>query len=546
MRAFILFTLLVVTGITQAQITIIENANGYSYNLEGELVQFTSLAIEEGKVLAISQSSLADQYPNAERKDAKGKTLLPGLIDAHGHLLGLGKNLQQVNLRDATSAKQAARQTRDYAQKQQLSGWVLGRGWNQENWHGKAFPNKVQLDEYFKDQPVWLRRVDGHAAWANSKALAIAGIDSATLAPEGGKIIKDSQGEPTGILVDNAMALVEKHIPATDEKALNQQLDLAGKHLLSLGITSMHDAGIDHDTYHLYLERAKEKALPVRVYAMLAATDPVFTTMLERGPIQADKLSIRSVKVYGDGALGSRGAALLLDYLDDAGNTGLLLTPESQLKPLFDQVIGAGFQLNYHAIGDKANRLALDQFADTFERIGGKTLRHRIEHAQIISPADIPRFAKLDVIASMQPVHATSDMHMAEDRLGQSRLKGAYAWQSLLDAKAILAFGSDFPVELANPFHGLHAAVTRQDRNNQPTTGWRAQESLSIEEAFKAFTYNAAYAAHHEKELGHLMPGAWADFILLDRDIFAIPGQDIWRTQVLETWLAGEKRYQAE
>lgn len=310
----------------------------------------------------------------------------------------------------------------------------------------------------------------------------------------------------------------------------------------------MHDAGIGQNVYNFYIETAQQKKLGMRIYAMLSAADPQIEAMLKAGYIsgQNDFLSIRSVKGYGDGALGSRGAALLQPYSDEPDNRGLLVTQQSQLKPLFDLVISNKFQLNFHAIGDRANRLVLDQFADTFERIGGKDLRHRIEHAQVVALSDIPRFKQLNIIPAMQPTHATSDMNMAEARIGKDRLRGAYAWKRFIEQGTPIALGSDFPVELANPFFGLHAAVTRQDRQNKPAEGWIPSQSLTLLQAFKGFTIDAAYAAHQEDMLGGLTEGKWADFILIDQNIFEIQPQQIWRTKVEETWIAGERVYQAK
>lgn len=307
----------------------------------------------------------------------------------------------------------------------------------------------------------------------------------------------------------------------------------------------MHDAGVNREVYDFYLKEAVEGDLPVRIYAMISATDPDLKTLLANGPIRdkEDFLSIRSVKAYGDGALGSRGAALLSPYSDAPHQHGLLLTQPQDMAPLFTTVIGAGFQLNYHAIGDKANHVALNEYEATFEKIGGNALRHRIEHAQVIAPEDLARFAELDVLPSMQPTHATSDKNMAEDRIGKDRMKGAYAWQTLLESGIPLPLGSDFPVELANPFYGLHAAVTRQDRNNQPVKGWYAHEALTLDQAFRGFTLDAAYAGHMEDTLGTLTPGKWADFILVDQDIFNIDEKDIWKTQVQATYIAGKNVY---
>ncbi|WP_218312998.1 amidohydrolase [Alteromonas antoniana] len=526
-----------------ASTTLVENVKGYTLNSSGELVSFNALLIEDGKVV-----SLDAETPQADTViDGKGKTLIPGLIDAHGHLLGLGANLLEVDVRESGSAKEAAEAVAAYAFANPQQIWITGRGWNQELWPDRAFPTAAMLDKQISDRPVWLTRVDGHAGWANSEALALAGITPETPDPEGGQIIRDADGNATGVLIDNAMAMVEQHMPTASVAQYDAQLEAAGEQLLSLGVTSMHDAGISRDVYDFYLKRAVEGTLPVRVYAMIAATDPELNTMLENGLIDSadDFLEIKSVKAYGDGALGSRGAALLKPYSDAPHQHGLMLTQPDDFDALFTHIISNGFQLNFHAIGDRANHLALNQFEKTFNTTGGKALRNRIEHAQVVAVEDLPRFAELEVLPSMQPTHATSDMNMAEDRIGQKRMKGAYAWQTLLNSGIALPLGSDFPVELANPFYGIHAAVTRQDRNNQPVEGWYAHEAMTLKQAFRGFTLDAAYAAHMEQTLGTLEPGKWADFLLIDRDLFNIPEEDLWKVQVLETYLAGEKVYDA-
>jgi predicted amidohydrolase YtcJ len=534
-----------VSSLVLAAPSHIGNVKGYTLNNAGELIRFSNMVFDAGKIVAIGTEELSRKYPNASFIDGQNKVLLPGLIDAHGHVMGLGESLLQVDLRESKSALDAVKMVQAYAKKQQNLLWVIGSGWNQVLWPGKAYPTASLLDEYVNNKPVMLDRVDGHASWVNSKALEIAGITKDTLDPPGGKIVRDSQGNPTGILVDNAIDLLYKHLPKIAEATLTAQLNAAGGHLLSEGITSVHDAGIDKAVYDYYKKRVVEHSLPVRIYPMIAATSPVLKQLLEAGHVQDqyDWLSIRSVKAYGDGALGSRGAALLEPYSDAPDNSGLLVTRKTDLKPLFDLVLGNGFQLNFHAIGDRANRLALDQFTDSFSRIGGKSLRNRVEHAQVVNVDDIPRFKALNIIPAMQPTHATSDMNMAEDRVGIDRLKGAYAWQTFLKQGSPVAFGSDFPVELSNPFFGLHAAVTRQDRNNSPDNGWIPSEAVAVKQAFRGFTLDAAYAAHQEKILGGLTEGKWADFILIDQDVFTISPQDIWKTQVLETWIAGEKRF---
>lgn len=548
MKLFFSTLLVLISAVSIAKPTVVGNVDGYTLSNSGAMIHFSHIAFENGKIIAIGDQTILNKLPESHIIDGSGKTLLPGLIDSHGHQLGLGEALLKVDVRDIPSAKETARFVKQYADKNPQLTWITGRGWNQVLWPDKTFPLAVQLDEYIQDRPVWLERVDGHAGWASSKALKIAGISRDTLDPPGGKIERDSNGDPSGVLIDTAMYLLTKHIPLEDDSALSANLEAATQHLLSLGVTSMHDAGIGQNVYNFYIETAQQKKLGMRIYAMLSAADPQIEAMLNAGYIsdQNDFLSIRSVKGYGDGALGSRGAALLQPYSDEPDNRGLLVTQQSQLKPLFDLVISNKFQLNFHAIGDRANRLVLDQFADTFERIGGKDLRHRIEHAQVVALSDIPRFKQLNIIPAMQPTHATSDMNMAEARIGKDRLRGAYAWKRFIEQGTPIALGSDFPVELANPFFGLHAAVTRQDRQNKPAEGWIPSQSLTLLQAFKGFTIDAAYAAHQEDMLGGLTEGKWADFILIDQNIFEIQPQQIWRTKVEETWIAGERVYQAK
>ncbi len=525
--------------------TLISNVKGYTLTNDGSLQSFSSMLMDEGKVLELDPRSVADDVDNI---DGDGQVMLPGLIDAHGHLLGLGENLLSVDLRESNSAQNAAKEVAAYALAKQQLSWITGRGWNQELWPDRAFPTKAILDKLNIDRPIWLTRIDGHAGWANSKAMQIAGIDASTTSPAGGEIIKDDRGQPTGVFIDNAMSLIETKLPKESAQNMQNQLDAAAAHLLSLGITSMHDAGISQAVYNFYLTRGIAEKLPLRIYAMVSATDPMLDQMLDMGPVMdpSDFIIIRSVKAYGDGALGSRGAALLKPYSDAPHQHGLLLTPKAEMDTLFEKVLSAGFQLNYHAIGDKANRLALDQFEKAFAKVGGKDLRNRVEHAQVVALDDLPRFASLHVLPSMQPTHATSDKNMAEDRVGKDRIKGAYAWKTLIESGIRLPLGSDFPVELANPFYGLHAAVTRQDRNNQPEKGWYPKEALTLKQALKGFTLDAAYAAHMEDKIGSLTPGKWADFIFVDQDIFSVPSNEIWRTKVLQTWIAGKKVYDAK
>ena len=547
MRRLVSATLLVlcttVMSVASAS-TLIDNVRGYTLNEKGELIRFKRILINHGKVISLDPASVPNK---ADVINAHNAVMMPGLIDAHGHLLGLGGNLLEVDLRDSKTMGEAAQWVADYALAHMDQDWIKGRGWNQELWSDRSFPTAKALDKVISQKPVWLSRVDGHAAWVNTKALQLAGITRDTKDPVGGQILRDPQGNPTGVLIDNAMDLVADVMPTESTKQYQAQLNAAGEHLLSVGITAMHDAGVGHHVYDFYLARAAAQTLPVRIYAMLSATDPQLDDMLDTGLIRSadDFLSIRSVKAYGDGALGSRGAALLKPYSDAPHQHGLLLTQPEDFPTIFQKVLGAGFQLNFHAIGDKANRMVLDEFEKTFATVGGQSLRNRVEHAQVIDVNDLPRFAQLNVLPSMQPTHATSDKNMAEARIGKARMAGAYAWKTLVDSGIAMPLGSDFPVELANPFYGLHAAVTRQDRNNQPLKGWYPEQALSVKQAFKGFTLDAAYAAHMEDTLGTLTPGKWADFILVDQDIFSIAPQNIWKTKVMQTWLAGEKVFDA-
>lgn len=529
----------------QSTTTIMANINGYSFDNNRQLQQFQTLVFDNGRVVATGGPTLGANYPEANLIDGKGLTLLPGITDAHGHVSSLGYALLQIDLRGATSARQVSSLISKYAKEKPFLNWIQGRGWNQVLWPGQQYPTAPILDELVSDRPVWLERIDGHAGWANSKALALAGISANTISPPGGEIIRDQNGNPTGILIDNAMALVNQIVPPPSDEEMAAALAVATSHLLSLGITSVHDAGVSGRENDYYRQLANSGNLDVRLYGMISSTDPELGRMLSAGPSNdpLDLYSARSVKVYTDGALGSRGAALLEPYSDRASHSGLLLTSKEQLRAIFSLSIQAGFQVAIHAIGDKGNRIALDEVEHAYATIGGRKLRHRIEHSQVVALDDIPRFKSLDVIASMQPTHATSDMNMAEDRLGSDRLKGAYAWRSFLDQGSVLVSGSDFPIELANPFHGIHAAVTRQNQFDEPYGGWISKQAMTTEEAVRSFTIDAAWAAHQDKVLGGLTEGKWADFILLDQDLFAIPVNELWKTKVAETWLAGKLVY---
>ncbi len=530
-------------GTVGAAETAIHNVTAYTSTNTG-IREFSVLVIsEDGRVAATGGSELLARYPEAQRIDAQGRNLLPGLTDAHAHMYGLGYLNISLNLAGTPSVDDAVIRIATYAANNPHSDWLQGRGWNQVIWPVKEFPTAQDIDAVVSDRPVWLRRIDGHAGWANSAALKIAGIDDDTPNPIGGKIIRDDNGHATGVLIDKAMGLVTAHLPAPDKGDVRAALQAATDVLLPLGLTGVHDTGISIAEAEVYMSMADDGALKMRIYAMLSGAGPNLDAMGE--PLIAygnDHLDIRAVKIYADGALGSRGAAMLQPYSDDVENFGLPFVTADELFASVDKANRMGFQVGVHAIGDRGNRLVLDAF-ELAQKNKPSSLRNRVEHAQIIALDDIPRFAELGVIASMQPTHATSDMNMAEDRIGPERIKGAYAWRKLLDSGAIIASGSDFPVELPNPFHGLYAAVTRQDRNNLPAGGWYAGEALSRAEALRSFTLDAAFAAHQEDRLGSLEPGKWADFIILDRDYFAIPADQIDDIQVLETWVGGERVY---
>ena len=534
------------SSLAVAQTKVIYNANGYTPLYKGEVQQFSTLVIKNGKVVKLGGDTLKNNFPDAKLIDAHGNTLLPGLIDAHGHIIGLGNNLSQLDLRGALSIDEVTNKLKVFANNKQ--GWIIGRGWNQELWQKKQFPTAADLDKVVSDRPIVLSRIDGHAIWVNSKALELAGITANTQSPEGGEIIKDEFGNPTGIFVDKAESLIKQFMPKPSKQTISGSLDAAGNHLLSLGITSTHDAGIDKTTWELYKERGELGNLPLRIVAMLSGASPDLKTMLKAGRYQDanDFMSIRSVKVYADGALGSRGAALIEDYADRKNHHGLMLETQQKLEELFTLSFKSGFSANTHAIGDKANHVVLDAYKNVFKATGGILLRNRMEHAQIVTLDDIKRFKTLKIIPSMQPVHATSDMHMAEQRLSEKQLAGAYAWQTFLKQGSVIAAGSDYPIELANPFDGLYATITRMDHNQQPTQGWRASEVLSREDALRAFTLGGAYAAHQEFKVGSLEQGKWADFILIDKDYFKAPVDELYKINVLQTWIAGKLRYEKE
>lgn len=542
---------------------IVTNATIHTADPEVPLAE--ALAVSGGVIVAIGSRGEIEPYRGPETTviDLEGRAVIPGLIDAHAHLLNLGKLLGTVDLVGTTGVEEIAARVREAAGERPAGEWILGRGWDQNDWAVKEFPTTAALDSAAPNHPVWLTRVDGHAGWANQRALEAAGVTAATPDPEGGRIVRDEAGNPTGILIDNAEELVDAAIPAPSADELAARLAAAQERMVSVGLTGVHDMGTEREALDLYRAWAAEGRLLPRMVVYVDGDDRELLESAGDSRIKIGKsVWVRGVKLYADGALGSRGAALLEPYSDDPGNVGLLVTPSDTLRALIERAMGLGLQPAIHAIGDRGNRVALDAIAaaeesvaaslgqgvageSTSEHTDGSGIAPRIEHAQVVALEDIPRFAELGVIASMQPTHATSDMYWAEDRLGPERIQGAYAWRKMRNAGVALACGSDFPVENVNPFYGLYAAVTRQDREGWPEGGWRAEEKLTRQEALTCFTRWAADAAGMGGELGTLSVGRLADFLVLDRDIMEVPADEIWRTRVLRTVISGETVYEA-
>jgi len=526
-----------------ADTTLYMNVNGYTLNASRELQQFHAIQYTDDRVDRVFTEG--EELPEQADLliDGEGQTLIPGLIDAHGHVLNYGLSLLRVDLIGTQTETEAVQRVVDFAQNSEQLEWIQGRGWNQVLWDSNEFPSAVSLDAVLSDKPIWLSRVDGHAGWANSAAMELAGVNRRSEDPDGGQIIRDEDGNPTGVFIDNAMALIRSHIPATSMEEQKFALRTAMLELAKQGLTSVHDAGVGSSTIEAYKQLLEDGPLPIRVNVMLSAGDSFFEQRLSEGHYRSadDTLTMNSVKIAADGALGSRGAAMIDDYSDLSGHTGLLLHNPERLEYFMRAAMNAGFQVNTHAIGDNANKVVLDNYEQLIAQTNSRGLRHRVEHAQILRFEDILRFAELGVIPSMQATHATSDKNMAVDRIGEVRIQGAYAWRKLIDAGALIANGSDFPVESPNPFFGLHAAITRQDKNNQPPDGWFPEEKMTAIEAFASFTIDAAYSGHQENLLGTLEPGKKADFIILDRDIFAIDESEIWQIEVEQTWVNGQR-----
>ena len=507
----------------------------------------TALACRDGRIIYVGDdtTALALRATATQVVDLQGAVAMPGLVDSHVHLYGLGKALAEIDLVGARSAAECAQRVRAAAS-DTLDAWLTGRGWDQNLWPGQAWPTRELLDAAVPGRPVLLRRVDGHAAWASSEALRRAGIAAATADPPGGAILRDERGEPTGVLIDRAIEMVSVLIPPPSAAEVRRRVNLAIDHCLALGLVGVHEAGTSWDLLALYRELAAGGDLGLRLVCYLDDDEQTLDAGLAHGPFATTDLMLHvpGIKLYADGALGSRGALLLQDYSDDPGNRGLQLTPTARLRGVCERAAAAGFQVATHAIGDAANRLVLDLYESV---LGGRlaAARWRVEHAQIIDPADLPRFGQLGVIAAMQPIHCTSDMDWAGDRLGPDRLGGAYAWRSLIASGAAVCFGTDVPVEPADPLAGLYAARTRMHPDGTPAGGWRAQECLDGRTALRAYTLGSAYAAFLEGETGVLAPGRLADITVLSDDPTAVPAAQVLQLRPLWTIVHGTIRWQA-
>ncbi|MDQ8144865.1 MAG: amidohydrolase [Gemmatimonadota bacterium] len=523
--------------------------NARIYTVDGVVPIAEALAVSNGRVRFVGSvlGAKALTGPSTQVIDAGGRTVIPGMTDAHGHVLGLGLALRNVDLVGTTSYDEVIARVVARARTTPKGEWILGRGWDQNDWGDTRWPAHEALSRAVPDHPVWLERVDGHAGLANAMAMRLAGVTAASAEPEGGQIVRDAQRNPGGVFVDNAQRLVEQGIPAITRAQSKEAIRAAITEMHRWGLTGIHDAGASAQTLELYEELGREGALRIRLYAMISDHGPTLEAWFRRGPqsgLYDGTLWVRSLKLYQDGALGSRGAALLEPYSDDAATSGLLVSAPAHIREVADRALRAGFQVNTHAIGDRGNRLVLDAYAAALAARPTADHRFRVEHAQILHSDDIPRFSALGVIPSMQASHQTSDMYWAGTRLGDTRLRGAYAWRSLLDAGSIIPNGSDFPVEYVNPLISFKASVSRQDARGWPAGGWYPEQRMSRDEALKSMTLWPAYAAFQEQELGSLTVGKRADFVILDQDILRVPDALLPRTQVLSTWVGGVRVYE--
>jgi predicted amidohydrolase YtcJ len=503
----------------------------------------TAVALAGGKIISVGSDEkvLETKGPQTKVVDLGGATVIPGLVDSHCHLYGLGKSLGQIDLMGTESPQQMLDIIKSGAGKFAADAWIEGRGWDQNDWEIQEYPDRQMLDEIIPDRPVFLRRVDGHAVWANSEALKRANITAETPDPEGGEIIRDKNGEPTGILIDNAVDLVYEVIPEVGPEETRRRIQLAAEHCVALGLTGVHEAGIGWERSLVYRDMAAQGELDLRVYGMFADSPATLAKAYAAGPVFTEDgmLTIRALKLYADGALGSRGALLMEDYTDQPGHRGLPVTPADHMREVMRRGGRAGFQICTHAIGDGANRLVLDLCEEVLGELKLDDARWRVEHAQILAPEDIPRFGRLGVIAAMQPVHCTSDMDWADERLGEERLAGCYAWRSLLDSGAHLCYGTDFPVEKVDPLAGLYSAITRTHPDGTPIGGWQPQEAVDAATALELYTAGGAYAGFEEDKSGRVETGFRADLTVLDGNPVTCKPLELLKMKALMTIVNG-------
>ena len=523
--------------------------NARIYTVDDAHPMASAIAVRGGRIVFVGSDAEARTLAGSATSvlDLHGRTVIPGMVDAHAHLLGLATSLRNVLLSGSNTYAEVIRRVAERTRTTKPGEWVEGRGWDQNLWPEKSFPTHQVLSTATPNNPVVLKRVDGHALLANAMAMRLAGITAATKDPEGGKIVRLPNGDPSGVFVDNAQGLVTRRIPSLSAPVLSQAIVAAIADANRWGLTGIHDAGEPRPIIEIFESLASAGRFNLRNYVMVSDNDKDIAYYTGRGPrngLYGGRIWVRAIKTYADGALGSRGAALLAPYSDDPGNIGLLVTPPAHLEKVAELGLRTGFQVNTHAIGDRGNRVALDAFETALKAVPTADHRFRIEHAQVISPEDIPRFARLGVIPSMQASHQTSDMRWAEVRVGPQRIRGAYSWRSLLNTGVVIPNGSDFPVEEVNPLISFHSAVTRQDATNWPAGGWYPDQVMTRDEALRAMTIWPAYAAFQEKELGSLTPGKYADFVVLDRDIMRVPPAEILGTRVISTYLGGKSVYE--